>query len=130
MPNKCLSAATACLYGVTEAAVLAAGYAPAIGFIHHGKPLSFVYDMADIYKFDTVVPLAFRIAAASPANPERAVRLACRDSFRETRLLSRIIPDIEEILAAGGEKPPEPPADGVGPAIPNKTGLGDAGHRP
>ena len=130
LPNKCLSAATACLYGVTEAAVLAAGYAPAIGFIHHGKPLSFVYDMADIYKFDTVVPLAFRIAAASPANPERAVRQACRDSFRETRLLSRIIPDIEEILAAGGEKPPEPPADGVGPAIPNKTGLGDAGHRP
>jgi CRISPR-associated protein Cas1 len=86
--------------------------------------------MADIYKFDTVVPLAFRIAASSPANPERAIRLACRDSFRETRLLSRIIPDIEEILAAGGEKPPEPPADGVGPAIPNKAGLGDAGHRP
>jgi len=44
LPNRCLSAATACLYGVTEAAVLAAGYAPAVGFIHTGKPLSFVYD--------------------------------------------------------------------------------------
>ncbi|OHE82980.1 MAG: subtype I-E CRISPR-associated endonuclease Cas1, partial [Verrucomicrobia bacterium RIFCSPLOWO2_12_FULL_64_8] len=42
LPNRCLSAATSCLYGVTEAAVLAAGYAPAVGFIHTGKPLSFV----------------------------------------------------------------------------------------
>ena len=47
IPNRCLSAATSCLYGVTEAAVLAAGYAPAIGFIHTGKALSFVYDIAD-----------------------------------------------------------------------------------
>jgi len=129
LPNKCLSAATACLYGISEAAVLAAGYAPAIGFIHHGKPLSFVYDVADIYKFDTVVPLAFKIAAQAPMNPERAVRLACRDIFRTSRLLEKIIPDIEEILAAGGETPPKPPADGIGPAIPNKKGLGDAGHR-
>ena len=51
--NRCLSAATACLYGITEAAVLAAGYAPAVGFIHTGKPLSFVYDVADIFKFDS-----------------------------------------------------------------------------
>ncbi|MDI5821544.1 hypothetical protein MJI95_22790, partial [Salmonella enterica subsp. enterica serovar Kentucky] len=42
-------------YGVTEAAILAAGYAPAIGFVHTGKPLSFVYDIADIIKFETVV---------------------------------------------------------------------------
>jgi CRISPR-associated protein Cas1 len=49
VPNRCLSAATACLYGVTEAAVLAAGYAPAVGFIHTGKPLSFVYDVADLF---------------------------------------------------------------------------------
>lgn len=129
LPNKCLSAATACLYGVSEAAILAAGYAPAIGFIHHGKPLSFVYDIADIYKFETVVAVAFRIAAKAPNNPERAVRIACRDIFRETKLLGSIIPDIEDILAASGEPPPEAPADGVGPAIPNKKGLGDAGHR-
>jgi CRISPR-associated protein Cas1 len=45
--NKCISTATSCLYGVTEAAILAAGYAPAIGFLHSGKPLSFVYDIAD-----------------------------------------------------------------------------------
>ncbi|HFH2903704.1 TPA: CRISPR-associated endonuclease Cas1 [Pseudomonas aeruginosa] len=94
VPNRCLSAATSCLYGITEAAVLAAGYAPAVGFIHTGKPLSFVYDIADLFKFDTVVPVAFRIAAKAPSQPERDVRLACRDIFRSSKLLTRIIPTI------------------------------------
>jgi CRISPR-associated protein Cas1 len=129
LPNRCLSSATACLYGITEAAILAAGYAPAVGFIHTGKPLSFVYDIADIYKFDTVVPVAFQIAAQNPANPERAVRLACRDSFRKTKLLEKIIPGIEDVLSAGDIKPPKPPEDAVGPAIPNPEGIGDVGHR-
>ena len=130
LPNRCLSAATACLYGVTEAAVLAAGYAPAVGFIHTGKPLSFVYDVADVYKFETVVPVAFKVAASKPTgNPERAVRLGCRDIFRQSRLLDRIIPDIETMLAAGEIAPPEAPRDAVGPALPNPEGIGDAGHR-
>lgn len=129
LPNRCLSAATACLYGITEAAVLAAGYAPAVGFIHTGKPLSFVYDIADLFKFDSVVPLAFRIAASRPSEPDRAVRLACRDLFRAQKLLARIIPAIEDVLAAGGLEPPEPPEDAVPPAIPNPESLGDAGHR-
>jgi len=129
VPNRCLSAATACLYGICEAAVLAAGYAPAIGFIHTGKPLSFVYDIADLFKFDTVVPVAFQVAAQKPFEPERAVRLACRDRFRETRLLKQIIPTIEVILAAGGLPVPEAPVDAVRPAIPNERSIGDAGHR-
>lgn len=129
MPNRCLSAATACLYGITEAAILAAGYAPAIGFIHSGKPQSFVYDIADLFKFETVVPVAFRIASRNPAQPEMTVRHACRDMFRETRLLRRIIPTIEIVLAAGGLQPPKPPPDAIAPAIPNSEGIGDAGHR-
>lgn len=129
IPNRCLSAATACLYGITEAAVLAAGYAPAVGFIHTGKPLSFVYDIADLYKFETVVPLAFRIAARSPMQPEREVRIACRDLFRTDKLLGRIIPLIEDVLAAGGISPPQAPPESVPPAIPNPVSHGDAGHR-
>lgn len=127
--NKCLSAATSCLYGVTEAAILAAGYAPAVGFLHSGKPLSFVYDIADIFKFDTVVPVAFQIAAKNPAQPDREVRIACRDIFRQTRLLKKIIPSIEDILAAGGVEPPQPPADAQPPAIPEPEKVGDEGHR-
>jgi CRISP-associated protein Cas1 len=129
IPNRCLSSATACLYGICEAAILAAGYAPAVGFIHTGKPQSFVYDIADIFKFETVVPVAFRIASKNPHNPEREVRLACRDVFRQSKLLHRIIPTIEEVLAAGEMERPKSPEESVAPAIPNKEGLGDAGHR-
>lgn len=129
VPNRCLSSATACLYGVAEAAVLAAGYAPAVGFIHTGKALSFVYDVADVYKFESVVPVAFRVAARSPHNPEQQVRLACRDVFRETKLLDRIIPGIEDMLGAGEIERPAAPADAIGPAIPDEPVLGDAGHR-
>jgi len=129
VPNRCLSSATACLYGICEAAILAAGYAPAVGFIHTGKPQSFVYDIADIFKFETVVPVAFRIAARNPREPEREVRLACRDSFRQSGVLKRIIPTIEEVLAAGELERPKPHEEAVEIAIPNKESLGDAGHR-
>lgn len=129
LANQCISAATSCLYGITEAAILAAGYAPAVGFLHTGKPLSFVYDIADILKFETVIPIAFRIAAKRPFKPDRMVRLACRDLFRSERVLRRLIPLIEEILAAGEIEPPKPPEDAVPPAIPEPSSIGDMGHR-
>lgn len=127
--NRCLSVANHCLYGLCEAAILAAGYAPAIGFIHTGKALSFVYDIADLFKFDTVVPIAFKIAASKPQNPERETRLYCRNSFRKHNLLERIIPTIEEVLALGGVERPQAHAEAVPIAIPNKEQTGDAGHR-
>jgi CRISPR-associated protein Cas1 len=122
LPNRCLSSATACLHGLCEAAVLAAGYSPAIGFLHTGKALSFVFDIADLWKLQTVVPEAFRIAGLAQkgrlALPvERAVRQACRDSFRRTGLLARIIPQIEEVLAAGNLPRPAPPPEAAGPAF-------------
>ncbi len=134
IPNRCLSAATSCLYGLAEAAVLAAGYAPAIGFLHTGKPLSFVYDVADVFKFETVVPEAFRIAGQAAhgqlkESAEGAVRRACRDVFRKTALLGRLIPSIEEMLAAGEIVPPEAPPEAQGPAFPDPEPMGDAGHR-
>lgn len=127
--NQCLSSATSCLYGVCEAAILAAGYAPAIGFLHTGKPRSFVYDVADIVKFETVVPVAFRIAAKGVAHPEREVRIACRESFRKTKLLQRVIPLIEDVLSAGGIDPPPPAPEAQPPAIPEAQSIGDVGHR-
>ncbi len=133
IPNRCLSAATACLHGLSEAAVLAAGYAPAVGFLHSGKPLSFVYDVADIFKMETVVPEAFRIAGKAERGrldmaPDRAVRLACRDKFRQDRLLERIIPTIEHVLSAGGLPRPAPPPEAVPVAFEDEA-FGDPGHR-
>ena len=79
--------------------------------------------------FDSVVPLAFKIAASHPRSPSQAVRLACRDAFREDKTLKKIIPMIEEVLAAGGINKPKAPKESVPPAIPVPKGIGDAGHR-
>ncbi len=124
LPNRCLSAATACLHGLCEALVLAAGYSPAIGFLQTGKALSFVYDLADLWKLKTVVPEAFRIAGLAQRGRltmpvERAVRHACCDSFRTSGLLAKIIPQIEEVLAAGELSKPPPPPEAAGPAFPD-----------
>lgn len=137
--NRCLSAATACLYGLSEAAILAAGYAPAIGFLHTGKAQSFAYDLADIFKFETVVPEAFTVAAAAEKgkpldgarviDPVATVRRRCRDAFRRTNLLARLIPTIEEILIAGGLPMPEVPEEAQPVAFEDPQGLSDAGHR-
>ena len=96
--NRALSAANSCLYGICHAAIVTAGYSPALGFIHTGKQLSFVYDVADFYKTEITIPIAFREAAEGSKKIERRSRFACRDTFRETRLLARIIPDIGTAL--------------------------------
>lgn len=131
--NRALSSATACLYGICEAAILAAGYAPAIGFLHRGKPLSFVYDIADIFKFDTVVPAAFAVASSYERGQvrgpiERAVRIGCRDAFRKTGMIERVIPVIGDLLCESGLTPPSDAPEGQEPALPELR-SGDAGHR-
>jgi CRISPR-associated protein Cas1 len=101
--NRALSAANACLYGLCHAAIVSAGYSAAIGFIHTGKMLSFVYDVADLYKTEVTVPVAFRLAATVSKHLEREVRMECRKAFHEAHLLDRILPDIAEVLDAGDD---------------------------
>lgn len=103
--NRALSVANSCLYGICHAAIVAAGYSPAIGFIHSGRMLSFVYDIADLYKTEITIPLAFQMVAETGKASEREVRGACRDHFYRARLLERIVPDISRVLA----EPPEEP---------------------
>lgn len=137
--NRCLSAATAALYGIAEAAILAAGYAPAIGFLHTGKPQSFVYDLADIFKFETVVPEAFEVAASAErgklldgqmiSDPVATTRRRCRDSFRRNNTLAKLIPTIDDVLAAGGLPMSVAQPEAQPMAIPDVARSGDAGHR-
>ncbi len=103
--NKALSTANSCLYGVCHAAIVSAGYSPALGFIHTGRMLSFVYDVADLYKMEVAVPIAFREVAIGLQDLERRVRMACRDAFKEYRLLQRIVPDIEAVLGKEADSP-------------------------
>ena len=96
--NRALSSANALLNGICHAAIVSGGYSPAIGFIHQGKQLSFVYDIADLYKTEITIPMAFQVVAESSEKIESRVRQACRERFREVKLLARILPDIDELL--------------------------------
>lgn len=96
--NRALSCANSCLYGICHAAIVSAGYSSALGFIHTGKMLSFVYDVADLYKVEMTVPLAFQVVVAGTKDLEMRVRRECRDLFHARKLLQRIVPDIDEAL--------------------------------
>jgi CRISPR-associated protein Cas1 len=101
--NRALSAANACLYGVCHAAIVAAGYSTALGFVHTGKMLSFVYDIADLYKMELTVPAAFEEVAKGDQKLESRVRYRCRDLFNASRLLDRIVNDIDNLFDLGDD---------------------------
>lgn len=96
--NRALSAAHALLNGLCHTAIVSGGYSPALGFIHTGKQLSFVYDIADLYKAEITIPLAFQTVAEGTEKVEARVRTACREKFRTAKLLERILPDIDSLL--------------------------------
>ncbi len=97
--NRALSAANALLNGLCHAAIVSGGYSPGLGFVHTGLQLSFVYDIADLYKTHYTIPLAFQtIADGGNHDVEKRVRQLCRERFRDIKLLHRILPDIDELL--------------------------------
>lgn len=96
--NRALSAGNALLNGICHAAIVSGGYSTALGFIHTGKQLSFVYDIADLYKAEITIPLAFQTVAESSEHVDSRIRVACRQKFKEVKLLDRILPDIDCLL--------------------------------
>ena len=58
--NQAVTAAAQCMYGIAQTTVAALGCAPGLGFIHSGHELAFVLDIADLYKTEIAIPVAFR----------------------------------------------------------------------
>jgi len=111
------------LNGLCHAAIVSGGYSPGLGFIHNGKQLSFVYDIADLYKVELTIPAAFATIAESSLKVESRVRTVCRQKFKDARLLQRILPDIDALLAFNEETyaPLEPSGDiDDDPALPTE----------
>ncbi len=100
--NLALSAANTCLYGVVHAALLAMGCSPALGFVHTGTQHAFVYDIADLYKADLTLPLAFSLSTSH--NPEQEARRKLRDGLRLIKLLPRIVSDVQALLTPDDEQ--------------------------
>ncbi len=95
--NRLLSAGHSCLYGICHAAIVGIGASPALGFVHTGGALSFVLDIADLYKAEYTIPLAFDLAAEGRFE-ERDIRLAFRDRVADGHLMARIVHDVKDIL--------------------------------
>lgn len=106
--NQALSVANTCLYAVCQAALHSVGYSTGLGFIHTGKPLSFVYDIADLYKAETTVPAAFEAVASTYFDLDSLVRSKCRTRFSDYRLMHRIVRDVDSILGFGDDDEAEP----------------------
>lgn len=97
--NQILTAANAALYGILCAAVHSMGYSPHIGFIHSGSPLPFIYDLADLYKENLCIDLAFQLTLEMAGQYNKyKVASAFRKRVIELELLANIGRDIEEIL--------------------------------
>lgn len=96
--NQALSAGHACLYGLAHAVISALGCSPGLGFVHVGHECSFVYDVADLYKAEITIPIAFEIAAAAPDDLPAAVRRRVRDAMSSGRLLERMVRDIRVLI--------------------------------
>lgn len=97
--NQALSAGHACLYGLAHAVIAALGCSPGLGFIHVGHERSFVYDVADLYKAEITIPIAFEMAAQQPVDLPGAVRRRVRDEMVSMNLLERMVRDIRFLLS-------------------------------
>jgi CRISPR-associated protein Cas1 len=100
--NQAITAAAQCMYGIAHAVVAALGCSPALGFVHSGHELSFVLDIADLYKTEIGIPLAFDMAAEGEEDIASRTRRALRDRIHETSLLDRCVDDIKSLLLPVG----------------------------
>lgn len=107
--NQALSSAHISLYGLVHSVIVALGLSPGLGFIHTGHDRSFVYDIADLYKAEISIPIAFESVAAveagkvSPGDLPQYVRRQCRDAFKTNKILPRIVSDLKELLLDDSE---------------------------
>lgn len=96
--NQAVTAAAQCMYGIAQTTVTALGCAPGLGFIHSGHELAFVLDIADLYKTEVALPVAFEEAAHSPEDVGSRTRRAIRDRVNKLNLLSRCVEDIKHLV--------------------------------
>jgi CRISPR-associated protein Cas1 len=101
--NQVLTACNAALYGILSAAIHSMGYSPHIGFIHSGSPLPFVYDLADLYKDELTIDLAFSLTREMVGNYDKhQVSSAFRKKVIEINLMEQISDDINDLMGKKG----------------------------
>lgn len=74
--------------------------------MHSGTATSFVQDIADLYKVEYSVPLAFDLAARGLVD-ERDARVGLRELIVRDKLLGRIVDDVKSLLSPEGTEVPD-----------------------
>ncbi|MDU1177338.1 CRISPR-associated endonuclease Cas1, subtype I-E/ECOLI [Peptoniphilus harei] len=103
--NKALSAANVALYGICHSVIVALGMSPGLGFVHTGHDKSFVYDIADLYKAEYTIPLAFKLASEVTEDEDigRLARLRLRDKCVDGKLMKKIVRDLQYLMEINPE---------------------------
>ena len=102
LTNRIITSMNAALYGILSSVVHSVGYSPHLGFIHSGSPLPFIYDLADLYKEDVCIDLAFGLTQKLAGQYNKyTVADAFRERILERDILGCAVSDLENLL---GEK--------------------------
>ena len=97
--NKALSIGNNFLYSIMQGIIMSMGFSPAIGFIHTGRMLSFVYDIADIYKEKITIPIAFEVVGTHQYEDlDKHIRKMCKEKIQEIHLMKLLPKDLKFIF--------------------------------
>ena len=61
--------------------------------------MSFVYDIADLYKAEVTIPIAFEMAAGNVQDVGSETRRKVRDILKSGQILARMVHDIKWLLS-------------------------------
>ncbi|MFJ2894338.1 type I-E CRISPR-associated endonuclease Cas1e [Streptomyces sp. NPDC087218] len=103
-PNQAITAAAQCMYGVSHSVIAALGCSPGLGFVHSGHERSFVMDVADFYRTEIAIPVAFDAAAEGEEDVATRTRRMLRDHINRIGLLDRCAQDIKDLLGYDGTR--------------------------
>lgn len=112
-PNRALNHATSAVKAAAMVAVAASGTLPQLGFIHEDSGLAFALDIADLYREQITLPIAFSAARQHQEQPdqplERLVRQQAVSTLRGEKVVAAMIDRIQELLgpldSATGDSP-------------------------
>ena len=110
LPNQAINHAASAMRAAAAVAVASVGAIPQLGFVHEESGQSFVLDIADLYRHDITLDIAFGAAkeAAKAAEPvERLTRRRAARLFRQHEVIATMIDRIKLLVGPGpcAEKP-------------------------
>jgi len=102
IPNQAINHAATFVEAAADIAVAAVGALPPLGFIHEDSSNAFTLDIADLYRAEVTLPLAFMVAKKALDDPEisleRTLRREAARQFRKQKLIAKMIDRTKELL--------------------------------